>query len=229
MELTVIGKYGPYGKEKNGCASCYLVKNDEDLLVMDMGSGTLSRLMGFVDIKKVKDIFISHLHYDHTSDLLPFRYLLEDLNHKVNIYTHKEDSEWYGILFNHPNFNIINIDENTEITLGSMTLNFLEMKHTVTDYAVIIKGEKTLCYTGDTLYNDNIPLCFEECSTVLADCSKPEGFKGPHMNINDAKALANKYKKNIIATHLSVDYDPTEALKEQENITVAEEMKTYIL
>ena len=72
MELTVIGKYVPYGKEKNGCASCYLVKNDEDLLVMDMGSGTLSRLMGFVDIKKVKNIFISHLHYDQTSDLLPF-------------------------------------------------------------------------------------------------------------------------------------------------------------
>lgn len=229
MELTVIGKYGPYGKEKNGCASCYLVKNDEDLLVMDMGSGTLSRLMGFVDIKKVKNIFISHLHYDHTSDLLPFRYLLEDLNHKVNIYTHKEDGEWYGILFDHPNFNIINIDENTEITLGSMTLTFLEMKHTITDYAVIIKGEKTLCYTGDTVYNDNIPLCFERSSTVLADCSKPEGFKGPHMNINDAKALANKYKKNIIATHLSVDYDPTEDLKEQENITVAEEMKTYII
>lgn len=229
MELTVIGKYGPYPKAVTGSASCYLVKNKEDMLLMDMGSGSLSRLMGIVDIRKINHIFISHLHYDHTSDLLPFRYLLEDLGHKVNIYTHKEDTEWYKILFDHPNFDVINIDENTEIEIGSMTLSFLKMKHTSTDYAVLVKGEKTLCYTGDTLYNDNIPLCFEKSDIVLADCSKPEGFSGPHMNIKNAKELVKKYLKPIIATHLSVDYDPTEDLKDYELIKVAKELKTYIL
>lgn len=228
MELTVLGKYGPYPNEK-GCASGYLVKNGEDCLLMDMGSGTLSRLMQIIDIEKVKHIFISHLHFDHTSDLLPFRYLIEELNKKVNIYTSRQDTEWYKILFNHPNFNVVDIDKATKINIGSMTLSFLEMKHTSTDYAVIIKGEKTLCYTGDTLYNDNIPLCFEKSDVVLADCSKPEGFNGPHMNISHAKKLAEKYQKRIIATHLSADYDPTDDLKAYENISVAEELKTYIL
>ena len=107
MKLTVLGKYGPYGKAGDGCASSYLVENDGEYIVLDMGSGTLARLCDRVDIKKVKHIFISHLHFDHTSDLLPFRYLLEELSQTVNIYTHREDSQWYNILFDHPNFNII--------------------------------------------------------------------------------------------------------------------------
>ena len=229
MELTVLGKYGPYGKAGTGAASGYIVKNGDDYIVMDMGSGTLSRLIAAIDIKKIKDIYISHLHFDHTSDLLPFRYLLEDLDHKVNIYTHFEGSDWYRILFDHPNFNVINIDENTEITVGSMTLTFSPMKHTVTDYAVIIKGEKTLCYTGDTLYNDNIPICLEKSDWVLMDCSKPKGFKGPHMNVENAKELAEKYQTKIIATHHSTDYDPTEDLRDYPSIVIAEELKTYEL
>lgn len=229
MELTVLGKYGPYGKAGTGAASGYLVKNQDDYLVMDMGSGTLSRLMGVADIKTINHIFISHLHFDHTSDLLPFRYLLEELDHTVNIYTHKEDTPWYKILFDHPNFNMINIDENSEIKIGSMTLSFLKMNHTVTDYAVIINGEKTLCYTGDTVYNDNIPKCFEISDLVLADCSKPRDFDGPHMNVEDAIKLSKEYSAKIIATHLSADFDPTELLKPYKNITVAEELKKYIL
>lgn len=229
MELTVLGKYGPYGKAGTGAASGYIVKNGDDRLVMDMGSGTLSRLMAAVDIRKIKHIYISHLHYDHTSDLLPFRYLLEDLNHNVNIYTHYENSDWYRLLFDHPNITVINIDENTEIAVGSMKLTFLPMKHTVTDYAVIIRGDKTLCYTGDTLYNDNIPVCLKQSDWVLMDCSKPKGFKGPHMNVEYAKDFAERYPAKIIATHHSTDYDPTEDLIAYPSIIVAQEMKTYEL
>ena len=215
MKLTVLGKYGPYGKASDGCASSYLVENDGEYIVLDMGSGTLARLCDRVDIKKVKHIFISHLHFDHTSDLLPFRYLLEEQSHKVNIYTRLEDSEWYKILFNHPNFNVVNIDENSVIDIGNMQLRFLPMKHTVPCFAIIIKGEKTMCYTGDTLYNDNIDKCFEQSDLVLADCSKPSGCTAPHMTVDDARRLALKYPNTkIIATHQSASYDPADDLKD---------------
>lgn len=229
MELTVLGKYGPYGKAKTGAASGYLVTDRDEKIVLDMGSGTLSRLMGVTDIKTVKHIFVSHLHFDHTSDLLPFRYLLEELNHTVNIYTRKEESEWYKILFDHPNFNVVNVDEDTEIKIGDMTLGFYKMKHTVPCLAVVIKGEKTLCYTGDTVYNDNIEKLFSFGDYVLADCSKPKGFHGPHMNVDNAKEFANKYSAKIITTHLSADFDPTNEFADYPDITVAEELKTYQL
>lgn len=229
MEITVLGKYGPYGKAGSGCTSGYLVKNGEDCIVLDMGSGTLSRLCAAVDIRQIKHIFISHIHFDHTSDLLVLKYLLEEISHKVNIYTHREDSPWYDVLFDHPNFNVINIDESTVINIGSTELRFLPMKHTVTDYAVIIKGEKTVCYTGDTLINDNVLKCFEASDLVLADCSKPRGFIGPHMNIDDAVRLSKQFPKTqIIATHQSAEYNPKHDL-EGTGIISAEEGKTYIV
>lgn len=227
MELTVLGKYGPYGKAGNGCSSGYLVKNGDDFIVLDMGCGTLSRLMAEVDITRIKHIFISHLHYDHTSDLLVFRYLLEELSQTVNIYTHRENSQWYNILFNHPNFNVIDIDESTVINIGSMELSFLLMKHTVTDYAIIIRGDKALCYTGDTLFNDNVLKCFEASDLVLADCSKPKGFNGPHMTVENAIRLSEQYPETkIIATHQSADYNPKVDL-EGTGIISAEEGTTY--
>ena len=227
MEITVLGKYVPYGQAGGGCTSGYLVKNGEDCIVLDMGSGTLSRLCAAVDIRRIKHIFISHLHFDHTSDLLVLKYLLEELSQNVNIYTHRESSQWYDILFDHPNFNVINIDESTVVNIGSMELRFLPMKHTVTDYAIIIKGEKSVCYTGDTLFNDNILKCFEASNLVLADCSKPKGFIGPHMNIDDAVRLSKQFPKTqIIATHQSPDYNPKDDL-EGTGIISAEEGKTY--
>lgn len=229
MELTVLGKYGPYPSKSTGCTSGYLVKNKGDLLVMDMGSGTLARLMALTDIREVRHIFISHLHYDHTSDLLPFRYLLEELNHSVNIYTHREDTAWYRLLFSHPAFKVTDIDENTEIKAGSMTLSFLPMEHTVRDYAIIVKGEKTLSYTGDAVYNDNVLKCLKISDTLLADCSKPEDFKGPHMTVRQARELGKNGGAKIIATHLSPDFDPSSEFKDFKNITVAEELKTYTI
>lgn len=229
MELTVLGKYGPYPKAGGYAASGYLVKNGGDSLLLDMGSGTLSRLLSSVDLKNLGGIFISHLHYDHTSDLLPLRYALEETNTTLNIYTAFEESEWYKILFSHRNFNVINVFDGADVSLGSMKLSFKDMKHTVPDLAIKIRGDKTLCYTGDSVYNDNIPWCFEGTNCVLGDFSKPEGFKGPHMNVKIAKELKARYKDvRIIATHLSTDFDPTDAFKGT-GIEVSEEFKTYNL
>lgn len=229
MELTVLGKYGPYPKAKDGAASGYLVKNGNDALVLDMGSGTLSRLLSFIDLKELGGIFISHLHYDHTSDLLPLRYALEETDTTINIFTAYEDSEWYKILFSHRNFNVINVSDGDKIDFGKTKLSFKSMKHTVPDLAIKIEGDKTLCYTGDSVYNDNIPWCFEGSDCVLGDFSKPEGFMGPHMNVKIAKELKRLYKDTrIIATHLSTDFDPTEEFRST-GIEVSEELKTYIL
>lgn len=227
MKLTVLGKYGPYPKAGTGAASGYLVTQGETALVMDMGSGTLSRLCNCIDVRKITAIFISHLHYDHTSDLLAFRYLLEDLNHKVTIYTAASDSEWYKILFTHPNFNVVNISPESAVTVGDFKLRFYEMKHTAPCLAIRVEGEKTLVYTGDTLYNENIGRACEGADILLADCSKPEGFKGPHMNVSHAKALNEKLGIRIISTHLSPDYSPESEYGDYPGITVAQELETY--
>ena len=227
MKLTVLGKYGPYPAPGGACSG-YLAENGRDKIVMDMGSGTLSRLLSLTDIRDVTAIFISHLHYDHTGDLLPLCYLLEELEHTVTVYTAYEDSDWYRLLFTHPNLNIINIDENSKIRLADTVLTFRMLSHTATDYAVILKGEKTLCYTGDTRPCAAVEACCRDCDYLLADCSKPEGDTAPHMTVADARRLAQLYGCKLIATHQSAAYNPVDDLAPF-GITSAEEMKAYLL
>lgn len=42
MKLTVLGKYGPYPKA-GGATSGYLLKTNDKIVVLDMGSETLSK------------------------------------------------------------------------------------------------------------------------------------------------------------------------------------------
>lgn len=227
MKLTVLGCCGPYGRAGGGAASSYLVENGGDFIVLDMGPGTMTRLMSAVDVRRVRYVFLSHLHFDHTSDFLPFRYLLEDLGHKITLFIRKEESAWYDILTNHPLINVVNVDENSSVSAGSLNLRFFEMKHTVPCLAVRIEGDKTLVYTGDTVFNDNIIKAAENADCLLADCSKPESFKGPHMTVKDAVKLREKLKIPVIATHQSPDYSPEEYFKNFPGITAAKENTTY--
>lgn len=227
MELTILGKYGPYGKAGFGAASGYLVKENDTTLLLDMGSGVLSRLIKEIDIKTLTGIYISHLHYDHTSDLLCFRYLLEELDLPMTIYTHYEDSAWYNILFNHRLFNVIDIDEDTKIKVGDFDLSFFLMHHPINNYAIRIQGSKTLVYTGDTSYCDGIYEAIKGADCVLADCSKPPVFIGGHMTADKAIEIHKNSGIRIIATHLSPDYCPEELFKDYEGIEVAQEFQTY--
>lgn len=227
MELTVLGKYGPYAKKGGNATSCYLVEDKGASIVLDMGSGTLSRLQMYKEIKDIDAIFISHLHYDHVSDLLAFRYLLEELRVTITVYTAKNDSEWYKILLNHPLINTINIDEFSKINIKGINLSFYKMSHPVDNYAIKIKGTRTLVYTGDTIYNENILNAAEGADLLLADCSKPAGFNGPHMTVEEAVMLQEKIKIKILATHISPDYSPKEYFKNHPFIEVAEELTTY--
>lgn len=229
MELTVLGKYGPYPKPGGACSG-YLVKNGDDILLLDMGCGVLSGLLEYVDVTQLTAIFISHLHYDHTSDLLPLRYLLEDLHHTLTIYTAYEDSEWYRLLFRHPNFNIVNIDEDSVIHLPNTCLRFVKMQHACPDYGVVMQGDSgVLCYTGDTERCENVEKCCQACDVVLADCSKPSGSCASHMTVDDAKELAEAYCCRIIATHQSANYHPAQDIANNPLIIAAEENNSYYI
>lgn len=222
----MLGRFGPY-PAPHSAASGYLLQAGGKLLVMDMGAGTLARLCEQVDVREVDAVYISHLHYDHTSDLLPFRYLLEDLNKTVTVYTAREDSDWYRLLFSHPNLRVVDVSPGQTVEFGTAKLSFFEMKHTVRDLAIRIEDGKTLVYTGDTMNNPNIAAAVEGADCLLADCSKPDGFNGPHMTAPEAIALHRATGVRIISTHLSPGYSPDREYAGIDGIEVAREGVTY--
>lgn len=229
MQITVLGKYGPYGKANVGAASGYLVEDDGFKMLLDMGSGVLSRLIGKTDVKDLDGIFISHLHFDHTSDLLPFRYLLDETGTSVKIYTEKQENEWYKILFGHPLFDVRNIKDGETIKIKDVSLTFYRMKHPSPDLAVRIESKRgVICYTGDTVFNDNLYKLLDGADLAVVDCSKPAHFIGGHMPATMAKKLKEETSvKTIIASHAAPDFDPKGVFEGMDGVIFAEEGKTY--
>ena len=76
MELTVLGKYGPFPKE-GGATSSYLLKVDGKVILIDCGAGSVSRLLKHARIEDIDVIIVSHFHFDHSSDLGVLIYWIE--------------------------------------------------------------------------------------------------------------------------------------------------------
>lgn len=228
MKLTVLGKYGPFPKAGEGATSGYLFEENGVKIALDMGAGVLSRLMAATDITELDAVYISHFHYDHTSDLLPFRYLLDTLGKKITVITQYEDSEWYRVLFGTPRFEAVNVNEASELDIKGVKLTFAPMKHPVPCLAVKIdNGTKTFVYTGDTVYFDGLTDFANGADMILSNCVKPVGFTGPHMTTDDAKRLQKETGAVILASHFAPADDPYAALAENDRILPAEEGKTY--
>jgi len=73
MRVTVIGSGNPWVTRAQSSAGILIeVGNPErDLLLMDLGSGSLSNLASLkLPVNRLDKVFITHLHADHTADLI---------------------------------------------------------------------------------------------------------------------------------------------------------------
>jgi len=75
LSLTILGASAATQNPGGACSS-YLVRGAETALALDMGSGAFARLQGHVAPAAVDALVISHMHADHTLDLIPYRYYL---------------------------------------------------------------------------------------------------------------------------------------------------------
>ena len=76
MFLTVLGRHGPYPRPGGACSG-YLIEDGATRVLVDCGSGVLSRLLGILRPEELDAIVLSHLHFDHCSDLFVMRYALD--------------------------------------------------------------------------------------------------------------------------------------------------------
>jgi ribonuclease BN (tRNA processing enzyme) len=73
LRLTVLGSATPYASVDNPCSG-YLVSSGGTRVWVDAGSGTLAQLQQHVRLDELDAIWISHLHADHSADLLTAYY-----------------------------------------------------------------------------------------------------------------------------------------------------------
>ena len=85
MNFTVLGKYGPFAIGGGKSTSSYLLESDNQACVLDLGSGSVSKLLERISLDKLKFIFLSHMHFDHVSDFGVLTYAVNFLNKGENL------------------------------------------------------------------------------------------------------------------------------------------------
>ena len=169
MKLHVLGCHGPF-PPAGGTTSGYLLENKGQLLLMDCGAGVMGRLMRLCNPAELAGVLLSHLHFDHASDLLVMRYYLEIAGKTLPVYVPGEDDSPFRALLTAPAFDVRPYTEKLEI--AGLTVTNLPVRHPVPCRALrLTDGRKTLVYTGDTNDCPGLSAFAENADVLLADAA----------------------------------------------------------
>src|SRR5438477_11204554 len=73
MRVTALGTSAAYPGPDNACSG-WLVEEGETHILVDCGTGVVSRLQKVLPLERLTAVVISHMHADHFFDLFPLRY-----------------------------------------------------------------------------------------------------------------------------------------------------------
>lgn len=236
MKLTILGKYGPFASG-NKSTSGYLIQENDTNVLLDIGSGVLAKYRDIASVKDLSFLVLSHLHFDHVSDIGVLSYALafSKREEKLNVYLPNFESPVLETIKSIKEFNLIFIEENKTYFDSGLEFSFYKMTHPVLSYGVKIKSNKAVfSYSGDTTYNENIKNLVSNSSLALLDGAflEKDYLDGkPHMSVKQASSFTNHFDGKVIITHLSENYSDDEVESEINNprVEVAKEGKTYLV
>ncbi|HHW56244.1 MAG TPA: MBL fold metallo-hydrolase [Clostridia bacterium] len=240
MKVTVLGCHGPF-PGPYGATSGYLVEDENTHILLDCGSGVISRYQRYYDLNRLKYIILSHLHSDHVADMMVLRYALDIMKSRgmitepVNVYCPQTPENVFEDFQFKDVFNLHIINEEATLNLEGIEISFKKMTHPVETYAVEMKkGEKIFVYSGDTTYNEDLISFANKADLFLCDGNFLTGMQGPHLTAAQAAEIAKKAEcKRLVLTHLSPlisikDYYD-EAIKVFGNTEIAKDFEVYVI
>lgn len=239
MEVSVLGKYGPY-PPSGGATSGYLLKNRAGLFALDMGSGVFSRLSGFCSPEALNAVIISHFHYDHIADLGILNYYLEALSRKgkysgkMLVYIPDVDTPEAILIKQMKYFDVKTVKDGDEVDINGAKFKFFLTAHPVYCLGVAVKsGKEKFVYSADGDLSANIEENLKGSTLAVLDgafLSKDYAKGKPHMSVYLCGALSEKYGVKTVVSHLIPDnqtYNAIRELIEFSQAYIAEEGKTY--
>ncbi|MDR3293359.1 MAG: MBL fold metallo-hydrolase [Clostridiales bacterium] len=215
MRFKILCKYGKY-PSKFGGTSSFLINDGETNVVLDMGSGSAIALDAHVPFQKVSAIVLSHLHFDHISDLFSLVYRSRET--KIPVYLPESPKEIFDIIEGTNAFDLYPIKDGMTVNIGSVLLKFCKMTHPVETYAIRAEcGKNVLVYTADTTYNENIAPTIRGSRYVFADaCVRGEEHTkySPHISVKEIARITREAGAEIVLIHLPPVSDNGDILRE---------------
>ena len=223
MRLHLLGVNGPY-PASGGATSGYFLEAGEKYLQFDFGAGVLARLTEIFPPEELDALFLSHWHFDHTSDLLPLIYRLQAAGRALPVYGPADEaSALQKIVAEADCFQLRTVAPGDELALGGVRVQVGSARHPVPGVGYRVTAEeKTLGYTGDTKTLPGLAEFYRGCDLLLADGLFPQADWGeakPHLSARLAAELAREAgAKELILTHLNPVYAPELLLKEAREV-----------
>ena len=193
MQLTILGSGTSIPLSYRSSPSLML-NIDGDILLLDMGPGTLRQLARTgINSSSIDHIFFSHFHPDHTADLIHFLFVTRN----PNIFDNRKPFLLSGskglknLIYNLQKAylgwieipkDIMTIEEfnNLETTVNNYkkyTVSTYPVDHTESSLAYRIEDKrgKNIVYAGDTGFLKGIASFAAETDLLILECSLPEG------------------------------------------------------
>ena len=218
MKLKILGNNGPYPAPGGACSG-YLLESDsgDTRLLVDCGTGVLARLLADDALDGLSDVILSHLHYDHMSDLLPMQYALQFRPRPKPLPVYAPDTpEPVRALLKCPFYDLWPMKDGT---IGEMKVGFTPARHPVETYAVRVECDGArFVFTGDSNQDALVELFCADADLLLADCGLSKAdhrFTAPHYSAELCGQLARDAgAKRLLLTHFNPKYDPAALLAE---------------
>lgn len=218
MKLTILGNNGPYPAPGGACSG-YLLESDSGntTILIDCGTGVLQNLMAAEALDRLDAVVLSHLHYDHMSDLLPMQYAIQfhPRRHPLPVYAPETPEQVWAML----DASCYDLWPCKDVTVGEMALSFNPARHPVETNAIAVRCDgKRFVFTGDSNTDPLVELFCEGADLLLADAGlSADDWKpaAPHYSAALCGQLArNTRAGRLLLTHFNPKYDPEALLEE---------------
>lgn len=183
VRFTVLGSSAAWPERGRACSG-YLIESAGEKLVLDLGFGTLPRLLQICSAQEVRAVFVSHAHADHCVDLYglyralklpdpPFPsppvFAAEEVMERIGRLDGPEGPERIRKALD---FRPIGAGQSLET--GPFKLRTFELPHFVPNLGVRVEvGGVVLSYTGDTGPSETIPDLARDADLFVCEATYP--------------------------------------------------------
>ena len=194
-----------------------LMQSESVTALFDMGPGALQRLLeAGVNYRSLQTLFFTHLHPDHTLDLVTFLQATDSIPAPgrvlpLSITGCKGIESFYKSLLKcfpgiAPRTYPLQFREvgASQFKLGQLTISSTLTGHTPNSVAYRVDSpDGSFVYTGDAIESESLSLFCQGVDLLICECSFPQGvLPSDHMNAESVGRLANQaHTGKLIATH----------------------------
>ncbi|MFI6005727.1 MBL fold metallo-hydrolase [Streptomyces sp. NPDC051366] len=228
FRLTVLGCATPYPSVDNPCSG-YLVSSGDTRVWVDAGSGTLAQLQRHVRLDELDAIWISHLHADHSADLLTAYYgaIFADvrLASPIPLYGPAGIADRLAHFLTNTStrspiesaFDVHELHDGHQVRVGALTLSSRAVAHGIPAFALRIEAaDRSLVYSGDTAPCASLTRLAEGCDVLLCEAESaqpPAEDEQVHHTPEDTGDTASAARAGrLIVTHVGRFLTPQQAV-----------------